>query len=144
MTYARAKAFAPILTALAPILSRVPNQVIYDDEHGFQLKLDGFYKDGSITIRVVEDNDPYYKVEIHGRYEVLEELMDMRLLTMGNDMESALEDLRNLVLRVQVARFRYWNEVKPETAPAIDSNWLPVLLAAGLVKTELKTIYSIA
>jgi len=144
MTYARAKAFAPILSSLSPILSRVPNQVIYDDDLGYQLKLDGFYKDGSITIRVIENNDPYYRVEIHGRYEVLEELMDMRLLTLGNDMESALEDLRNLILRVQVSRFRYWNEVKPETAPAIDSNWLPILIEAGLVKEKTTTAYVLA
>lgn len=140
MTYARAKFFAPILAALAPILSRVPNEVSYDDELGYQLKLGGFYKDGSITIRTFEEG-PYYKVEIRGRYEVLEEMMDMRLLTMGKDMESALEDLKNLILRLQLSRFQYWNDVEPETAPAIDSNWLPVLLEAGLVKEKITTTY---
>lgn len=140
MTYARAQAFAPILASLSPILLRVPNQVIYDDEHGYQLKLNGFYKDGSITIRVVEDS-PYNKVQILGRYAVLD---DGTVILDPEDMDAALEDLRNLILQVQVSRFRYWNEVKPETAPAIDSNWLPILVEAGLVKEKTTTSYVLA
>lgn len=120
MTLKSAKEFAKILFELSPILSKIPNQVVYDENEGYQLKLEGFYKDGSVTIRIAENNSDALYV-INGRYETLLQV-------------TASESLLERVIQLQADRFRYWSRVKPEDFKTIDENWLPILFDMGHVK----------
>lgn len=122
----QANLFTPILVALAPILLKVPNEVIHD-ENGFGLKLGGFYKDGNVTIRAKDDGELTYVVS--GRY-------DDNLLEIYPG-----EDVCDALVRLNADRFRYWNSVKPEFN-TIDPNWLPLLKEAGLIKEQIS--YSLA
>lgn len=127
----QATEFLPILTALTPLLSRVENQVVHD-ERGYGLKLSGFYKDGSITVRpgrgygMISDA-PVATVD--GRYEELLEIYD------GGDIFKSIAQLN-------ARRFTYWNSVKPEF-DKIDSQWLPILIEAGLVEPIVHTTYKV-
>jgi len=126
-----AEKFAKILVALAPILLHVPNEVSYDGQQGYALKLGGFYKDGQIVIRSVLGGGTMGQglYTITGRYEQLSEIYPG-------------EDLLDEVIKLNADRFRYWSEVKPEFKD-IDPSWLPILLERGLVEPVVTTTYKI-
>jgi hypothetical protein len=129
MIQARAQAFAQVLTALSPILSRIPNEVSYDETKGFQLKLNGFYKEGNITLRVVDA--PKLQIVIEGRYSVLDQVFN-------------IDELLDRVVAVQIERYRHYSVVKPETAAEIDRNWLPILIDMGKVEKKVVETYHLA
>ena len=119
---ADAQKFATLLVALTPLIrSGVPNEVIHDD-NGYGIKLSGFYKDGTVTVRPVR-NDSEQSYVVAGRYEDLEEIYP------GTNVCEAL-------IRLNASRFRYWNNVKPEFN-TIDPNWLPLLKGLGLVREKV-------
>lgn len=126
-----ARKFLPILVALTPLLLKVDNQVIHD-ERGYGIKLDGFYKDGAITVRPgLSDGimgTPIATVD--GRYEELLEIYKG-------------ENLFEEIVRLQASRFRYWSEVKPDDFKTIDNRWLPFLEEAGLVEKVVTTTYKV-
>ena len=117
---ADAQKFATLLVALTPLIrSGVPNEVIHDD-NGYGIKLSGFYKDGSVTVRPGEGT---MVAKVTGRYEDLEEIYQ------GENVCEAL-------IRLNASRFRYWNDIKPEFN-TIDPNWLPLLKGLGLVREKV-------
>jgi hypothetical protein len=124
--------FASILIELSPILSKVGNEVVYD-ERGFGLKLNGFYKDGTVTVRP----NPNYLIggmgealwTIDGRYE------ELAVIHRGDNLLAE-------VIKLNADRFRYWSEVKPEFKD-IDPSWLPILLEHGLIEPVVTTTYKV-
>ena len=119
---ADAQKFATLLVALTPLIrSGVPNEVIHDD-NGYGIKLSGFYKDGTVTVRAQEDGEQTYVVA--GRYD--DNLLE---IYPGDNVCEAL-------IRLNAERFRYWNDVKPEFN-TIDPNWLPLLKGLGLVREKV-------
>lgn len=119
---ADAQKFATLLVALTPLIrSGISSEVIHDDA-GYGIKLAGFYKDGSVTVRVQGDGEQTYVVA--GRY-------DSNLLEIypGDDACEAL-------IRLNAERFLYWSDVKPEFN-TIDASWRPLLKNLGLVRDKV-------
>jgi hypothetical protein len=87
------------------------------DEDRFEYELDGFYKSGSVTF--YEDKNG--QLESISRYDKV------------NSIDS-FDDIVNL-------NYQWWLYSKDRfngwTSP--DSNWLPYLLEAGLIKEEVTT-----
>ena len=123
---ADAQQFASLLVALTPLIrSGVENEVIHDDT-GYGIKLSGFYKDGTVTVRAGDGQPGHPIATVRGRYEDLDEIYE------GSNICEAL-------IRLNAERFRYWNSVKPEFN-TIDGAWLPLLKGLGLVKEQVSHV----
>lgn len=112
-----AQLFLPVLDAITPLIrAGIYNEVIYDDK-GYGIKLGGFYKDGTVTVRPRRFEA---SVVVEGRYDTLGEFFNP-------------DELCSELINLNAERFRYWNSVKPEF-DKIDPSWLPLLIQQGLVK----------
>ena len=119
----QAENFAMVIGNIPKILNEISNGVYYDETLGYSLRLSGWYNDGHVVVYVGSNANDTVNVIIKGRHDILAEFDD-------------LDNLEIALMRLNAERFKYWSNVEPEF-DAIDADWLPLLIEAGLITESI-------